>query len=403
MERPDHQRLIEDLRAALQVAPDRRRPARPAFRVPADRYTSPANHERERNGLFGGMRGGRWNGMSRVIAASSSITPGMCVPLDVAGTSLILTRGEDGTVRAMANACRHRATRLVDAPCKAKAMVCPYHGWTYDLRGSLMHVPHAESFIAEDRRDLVSVPVTECHGMIWLGSDVKRYLGGLDGDFTAMGLARSALWQSRRATLRCNWKLVIEAFLDGYHFRMLHRDTIYKFFLDATALAEPVGPHVRAVTARRGILEAPRDVSEVANLRDLATPSYILFPGTIVVAHPDFVSVVVLHPLAADQTDYEHFMLVPSDRLDETGHWNKSWKLIEEVLFQKEDLWACEQVQRGLAAGTTDAMLFGELETAVRLFHAAVDERLAYPVNEERLVHPSSLRAVRPMSASGGG
>lgn len=381
MQRADHERLSEDLRADLRVPPERRRPARPAFRVPADRYMSSSHYERERDALFGGLRNGRWTGAPRVIAASASIAPGQCVPVDVAGASVILSRGETGELRAVANACRHRASRLVDKPCAAKALVCPYHGWTYDLKGKLLHVPHGESFIAEDRRDLLTVPVSERHGLVWLGADVGRYLAGLDGDFAAMGLDTSSLWKSRRAKLACNWKLVVEAFLDGYHFRMLHRDTIYKFFHDATAVAEPVGQHIRCATARRGLLEAPADLATVDNLRTLSTPSYILAPGTIVVVHPDFVSVVVLHPLGPDQTDYEHFMFVPTARLAEAKHWDKSWHLIEEVLFQEEDLWACEQVQRGLAAGTTDAMLFGELETAVRLFHAVLDERLGMPAS----------------------
>jgi Rieske 2Fe-2S family protein len=377
MQRPDHQRLVEDLRTALRVAPDQRCTARPAFRVPAERYTSDAHCARERDMLFGSMRAGRWTGTPRVIAVSSQVAPGACMPVDVAGTSLILARSQNGELHAMANACRHRASRLLNEACAAKALTCPYHGWTYDLRGKLMHVPHAESFIADDRRDLLKMPVVERHGLIWLGSDIERYMGGVDADFAAIKLDQSVLWKSRRAELSCNWKLVVEAFLDGYHFRMLHRDTIYKFFLDATAIGEPVDQHVRACTARRPLRDAPADLSTVPDLRTLGTPSYILFPSTIVVMHPDFTSIVVLHPTSASKTDYEHFMLVPQEHAGETEHWDKSWKLIEEVLFQKEDLWACEQVQLGLAGGTTDALLFGELETAVRLFHNVLDDRLA--------------------------
>lgn len=388
MQRADHIRLIEDLRAALRVAPEKRVPARPAFRVPAERYTSDAHTAREREMLFGQVRHGRWTGAPRMIAASSQVAVGQCVPLDTAGTSLILTRDQSGELRALANACRHRGSRLINSACAAKAMVCPYHGWTYDLKGSLMHAPHGESFTPEDRRDLISLPVTERHGMIWLGNDVARHLGGLDADFAVMGLDKSVLWRSHRQKLACNWKLVCEAFLDGYHFRMLHRDTIYKFFLDATAIGEPVDQHVRACTARRGIREAPADLTNYPDLRSLGTPSYIVGPGTIVVEHPDFVSIVVLQPTSAGETDYEHFMMVPADRYHEAEHWTKSWKLIEEVLFQKEDLWACEQVQLGLNAGTTDALLFGELESAVRIFHAAIDARM------ENTSSLASLRAI---------
>ena len=72
---------------------------------------------------------------------------------------------DHGVVRGLANACRHRATRLVDAPCASRTLVCPYHGWTYDLTGALVHVPHAGAFAAADRRDLPVLPVTERHGV----------------------------------------------------------------------------------------------------------------------------------------------------------------------------------------------------------------------------------------------
>lgn len=373
MERATHQRLIEHLRTGLAEAPAADRAAPPAFRVPAYRYGSAADHERERDGLFGALRGGAWVGPPRVIAASASIAVGACVPVDVPGASLIVTRGPDGVVRGFANACRHRATRLIDAPCAAKALVCPYHGWTYDLCGALIHAPHAEAFAAEDRRDLHVLPVAERHGLVWLGTDIAGYLGGLDGDLAALGFDRAVLWRSRRATPRCNWKLITEAFLDGYHIRVLHRDSIYRFFLDAASVAEPVGPHVRAVTGRRALRDAPAVLDASSDLRVLATPSYLLFPATTVIVHPDFVSLINLVPFAPDRTDYEHLMFVPADRASETEHWDKSWTLIEDGVFQREDLWVCEQIQRGLTAGTTDELLFGELEAGVRWFHATID------------------------------
>jgi phenylpropionate dioxygenase-like ring-hydroxylating dioxygenase large terminal subunit len=378
MQRATHERLIEQLRAHPPAAA-----AAPAFRVPAEHYLAEARCDRERAVVFGGVRAGVWHGPPRVIAASAALEPGGCLPIDVPGASLILTRGGDGVARGLANACRHRATRLVDAPCAARALVCPYHGWTYDLTGALIHVPHAGAFSPADRRDLPVLPVAERHGLIWLGADaagVAGQLGELDGDLAALELDRHAVWRTRRETRRCNWKLIVEAFLDAYHIRTLHRDSIYRFFLDAASTLETVGPHVRAITARRALRDAPGALPDDADLRALGTPSYVVFPATVIIVHPDFVSVILLHPLSADRTDYAHVMLVPADRRGETGHWDKSWALIEDTVFQREDLWVCEQIQRGLAAGTTDALVFGELESAVRGFHAAIDRALEAPV-----------------------
>lgn len=365
MERANHVRLIEQLRAGLGWAGG----GTPPLAVPAERYRDPVRHDRERARAFAPA--------PRVIAAARAIEPGRVVPVDVAGAALILTRDDDGTVIAHANACRHRGTRLVDAACAAKALVCPYHGWTYDLRGRLLHALHAETFGgACDGRDLRRVAVEERHGLIWLCAStagVDTYLGALAGDLAALALDRAIAWRTSRTVRRCNWKLVIEAFLDGYHLRVLHRDSIYRFFLDAVSVGEPVGRHIRAVSGRRALRDAPPALDGIADLRTLGTPSYVLFPGTVVIEHPDFTSVLTLTPLTAGSTEVEHAMLVPADRAGETEHWDKSWALIEDGVVQREDLWACEQIQRSIDAGATDELLFGSLEQPVHWFHASLD------------------------------
>jgi len=322
------------------------------LRVPAERYTDAAWLVRERR-LFE---------LPRIVAASSEIAPGGCLPVG----STLLVRDREGTLRAFANSCRHRGTRLVDAPCAAKAFVCPYHGWTYGLDGALVHVPHDEAFAGVDlaRRGLMARPVVEHAGLVWLGGDGA---GGLAGDLEVIGLGDHVAYRRAHATRRCNWKLVIEAFLDGYHVRFLHRDSVYRFFIDAASIAEPVGRHIRAVTARRTLRDAPAGTP----LRELGTASYLVFPATIMIEHPDFVSIMQVAPEAPDVTVWDHLMLVPRARAGETEHWDKSWQLIEETVFQREDLWVCEQIQRGLAAGTEE-LLFGTLEGAIRWFHDAI-------------------------------
>jgi len=67
-------------------------------------------------------------------------------------------------------------------------------------------------------------------------------------------------------------------------------------------LTSAVELHVRAITGRRQLRDAPASLDATADLRALATPSYLLFPATTVIMHPDFTSVITLYPLAADQS-----------------------------------------------------------------------------------------------------
>src|SRR4029077_11915353 len=82
--------------------------------------------------------------------------PGDCLEAKVLGESLIIVRGEDGTLRAFSNVCRHRGSRLVQQGANdiadamprvchlGKSIRCPYHSWTYALDGSLKAAPFLE-------------------------------------------------------------------------------------------------------------------------------------------------------------------------------------------------------------------------------------------------------------------
>lgn len=359
MQRSHALRLIDQLRTAGSSSA-------PPFELSADRYRSQAWFEHERP-LFE---------LPRIVTTSSAIAPGSCLPM---GTTL-LVRDAGGTLRAFANACRHRGTRLASEACAAKAVVCPYHGWTYDLTGALIHVPHAETFAgSEAGRNLRALPVAEHHGFVWLGRDAAALIGDLAPDLAALGADRLVPFKTSRTRRRCNWKFLVEAFLDGYHLRTLHRDSIYRFFLDAASVAEQVGPHIRAITARRAL----RDGVAESDPRALVTPSLFVFPATTIVEHPDFLSILTAHAVDAEHTDFEHLMLVPADRIAEHEHWTKSWDLIEGMVFQAEDQWVCEEMQHGLDTGT-ESLLFGGLEHGVKWFHAAIAERLPQGAGDRR-------------------
>src|SRR4051812_41229747 len=119
MQRSHALRLVEQLRTSGSSGA-------PAFELAADRYHSEAWFERE----------AALRALPRIVTTSSALALGACVPLT---GGVLLVRDHDGTLRAFANACRHRGTRLVAEACAAKALVCPYHGWTYDLAGTLIH------------------------------------------------------------------------------------------------------------------------------------------------------------------------------------------------------------------------------------------------------------------------
>lgn len=192
--------------------------------LPTDAYTTDAWFAREQRELFGRV----WNfaGMREDLSKPGDY---LCVQAGV--FPLVLIQGDDGELRAFHNLCRHRGSRLLEgAGNGGPAVRCFYHGWTYALDGSLQGVPQEESqFPGLDKsacglhpasvgawRNLLFVhpeqdaePLTD-----WL-ADFPQHFGPHDPE---------ALLEvsNVRYRFRANWKIVVENFIDGYHFFHLH-------------------------------------------------------------------------------------------------------------------------------------------------------------------------------------
>ena len=349
-----------------------------------DRYTSPSRLEAERRVLF--------RKLPIVVGRETDVPePGSFFTHDAAGLPLLVTRDASGKVHAMLNVCRHRGTRLVSEESgKAKAFVCPYHAWTYDLEGRLGHVPLARCFPSlesgareRDESALVELPCETRHGFVWVlpttGAplDVAGWLGEFDDDLTSFGLADHVVFRRSSAVRKANWKLVMDAFLEGYHVKSLHQRTLSRFFGDEVVV-DMSGSHVRSLGARRNLPElatAPRDQWDV---RAVATVFFTLFPNSVLVFHPDTVSHIALFPHAIDEVTFVHTMLATKHPETDEARiaLEKTWDLIDGKVFAKEDLVIAESIQSVLHADAQPSFRLGLLERPIRFFHEAIDHAI---------------------------
>ncbi len=360
--------------------------AEPVARIPVESYFSAEVRDGEVDRLF--------RALPLIVGHAGELPPGHVLAHDGYGVPMLLTRDADGHFRAFLNVCRHRGMRLVEAGGEAQpkaSIVCPYHGWTYRLEGALRHRLHADAF---DRCDasaesLVPLPAEERHGLLWVvpaaGAtiDVASFLGGLDGELPFYGIERLRLFRTVHAEYPANWKLIIDAFLEAYHIRVLHKETIYPFFADGLAANERFGPHIQSLVARRAAESWAKDdraalPDDMASLCALATPSHVVFPNTITIFHPDYLSLVTLYPVGPETLSWTHRMLIPAERAtpDWTPHWEKTFRLIEESVFRKEDIACAIGIQRGLKSGANRHLTAGRLEQGLGWFHGDIARRL---------------------------
>lgn len=345
--------------------------------LPASVYTDPDRFEAEWHVIF--------NKLPHVIAPAALLPGnGQAVAHDGYGTPLILSRDADGKAHVFANVCRHRGTRLIDSDevVPAKRIVCPYHAWAYKPDGQLTGMPRADCFPGFDKvaHGLREFPSIEAGGLLWWAKDGAANFGdalALAPDLDAFGLDEMHLYRRRTHDVACNWKLIVDAFLESYHVQRLHAATIANFFADGITAADTIGQHQRAVVGRAAYL-SEIDRNDWGQLRAAVTYTYQLFPASVIVVSPDYINLLVCMPQSVGRTLVEDFMLIPEApaTIEAEAHWQRSWDLLDGSVFANEDFHAAALCHKGLASGQIEEVTLGTLETAVVDFHRKIEEAL---------------------------
>lgn len=350
--------------------------------LPIEAYADAARLDRETETLFRALP-------LPVAHASALAAPGDFVTHDDAGVPLLVVRGDDGEVAAFVNVCRHRGTRVEGAPCGSKkAFVCPYHAWSYGRDGRLLGVPHESGFVGVDRaaRGLVRVPAAIAAGLVWVRPspvgpgesatlDVGAWLGPLAADLDGFGVATSHVYAPRTVSRAMSWKLAIDIFLEAYHLRPTHKDSIYGMFFDNLGIIEAFGPHLRNVFPKRSIRELASRPEAEWELRKHANILYFLFPSTLVLVQPDHAAVVTAWPDGPTRSRLASYTLVPEPPVTEKAR--AYWDANNAVLYgaTDEDFAMGESIQRGVASGANREVVFGAFEHGLRHFHAEIARR----------------------------
>lgn len=179
--------------------------------------------------------------------------PGSFIVYDVAELSAVVLRDREGTIRAFANSCPHRGTRLCDGEGHRQQLRCPFHGISWQLDGSLRHMPASWDFhgVESGVLDLAALPVDCWGGFVFINFDrdtapLAEYLEILPEHFRCWPMDRRYIAAHVARYLECNWKIAIEAFIETFHVVGVHPQSL-PFLGDANSQFD-VWPGVRHVS-----------------------------------------------------------------------------------------------------------------------------------------------------------
>lgn len=355
-----------------------------AWMIPAPWYLDPRIAALEHEAVFGR----NWIAAGRLDQVEEK---GGFFTTELAGEPLIVARGEDGALRAFFNVCRHHAAAVVTEPQgRAAQFRCPYHGWTYGTDGALKGVPEFDGVRDFDRakNGLLPARVETWENLVFVNLDpraesLRASLGDVPKLVEPLHLASLQFFERKTYTLKCNWKVYVDNYLDGgYHVPHLHRGlssvinyTHYTIenFERACLQSSPLSADISS------------DAATAATRRGRAFYLWI-YPNFMINAYAGVMDTNLVLPLGTDRCAVVFDFCFAKTDASAAPHNRESIAVSDRV--QDEDAAICEAVQRGLASRAYGAgRLSVRREAGEHLFH--------------RLLHADLVRALAKPAAAG--
>lgn len=343
------------------------RPFESARAMPPSVYTSEEFLKTELDEIFSR----EWVSVGR---ASALAEPGDYLTYELAGEPLVVVRDGEGRLRAMSNVCRHRMSTILEGAGNKRTIVCPYHGWSYNLDGSLRAAPAMDfnrGFCKEDYR----LPQIRCEE--WLGwvmvtlnreappvSERLAEVHELIEDFQMENYVETfrevLVWDT-------NWKVLAENFMESYHLPVCHAPTIGGL----SKLSEMVCPPGRRAFNYHTILKddtlkialAHPDNTRLKGDRRRTTFLLAVYPSLLVTITPGYFWYLSLHPRGPGKVNilYGGGMSADFAHSPEAQTYFAQVKaLLDKV--NEEDRGCTEKVFRGLCSRAAEPGHISHLE-----------------------------------------
>jgi phenylpropionate dioxygenase-like ring-hydroxylating dioxygenase large terminal subunit len=352
--------------------------------VDAAEYTDPAVFAAEKRAIFD--RVPFVAGLSRDVAM-----PGDYLKIDEFGTPILVTRNKEGRIKAFVNACRHRGAALVydDRGASRGGFTCPYHAWSYDLDGRLLGISCNASFGAPDKSalGLVELDSQERHGIIFVAPkpgltiDWDTFIGPeLDAELPHWGFAEAAASRVGPIPLDGNWKLVLETFLESYHFNYAHKDNLAQYYNGNVNTVDMLGRHLRTATSLRTIsTELAAQPADDWVPENYIHVKYVLFPGTIMINTPQVLEFFQIVPVSVDKTIVRHGcysrmdLSIPAN----AAMFERIWESAHTVVQKQDFPYGVTTAYAALKSGGIPKLLFGKNEWALQAMRAEIKRAVA--------------------------
>ncbi len=303
---------------------------------------------------------------------------------------IFVVRGSDGKLTAMHNVCTHRGAKLLHGQGKCKRFItCPYHAWSFGLNGELSGAPREkELFPNLDKKQFTLSPakVDTWGGFVFVNanSEAEESLADYLADIPSFLEQYQYNWNTLREVDRwhydeeINWKLVVENYVEDYHFKVVHSQGFGKFYDDANIENLPTGRHLRIKVPYK-IPERSKALGEFFTSFSTGipfSPQAYIFPNIMLNPHEKFVSMFRLIPLGVAKTRIEVMIFQSPEQFSDIPYRSEVFRKGFDT-FMEEDFSITRHIQRNLHSRAYCVSRFArQHELGVKKFQQTIKEFL---------------------------
>jgi carnitine monooxygenase subunit len=311
--------------------------------------------------------------------------PGDYKSMNAGGVPVLISRTEDGEVKAFVNMCAHRGAQIMDEGCgNTHRFTCPYHAWTFNGHGDLIGIYAPKDFgeIDKSQYGLTELPCLEKAGLIWVTLDPKStldielFLSGYDELLAHFGFETWHHFGSQ-VVEGPNWKIAYDGYMDLYHLPILHKDTFGPAFPNQ-AIYYSWGPHQRVAGPMKGMAKMLGDSEEDWPTESLTAGVWTIFPHISIAGFDGGGRAVMLSQLFPGETPgtsytVQHYLMAEEPKDKETIKAAHNQLDFLRYVVEVEDYATGLKQQKAMETGAKDHVLFGRNEGGGHNFHRWVD------------------------------
>ncbi|WP_420860978.1 aromatic ring-hydroxylating oxygenase subunit alpha [Algirhabdus cladophorae] len=261
-----------------------------------------------------------WHCVGRV---DEFVATGDYLTLNLLNEPLLIVR-DGADIIALSNLCRHRGMPLAEGQGNANRFVCRYHAWAYGTDGALLRAPRMKNAGFDPKTcRLGRFPCVQRFGFVYVclvddPPDIDVELSGLDKVIGQYEPDKHTIVHSAAEVWQCNWKALVENFMEGYHLSVVHPQTLHGYTPTGLSRKGPNGPGYTSYFANYPANTPPRGegAGGLSQEERHRSSLFAAFPCQVVSVAASLLVSLSIRPLTPTSIEVRWTMSVYGDSLD---------------------------------------------------------------------------------------